>query len=736
MASLHLRQGSLQGPAPARSSSSNTDPASHASSTLELESIPDISQGDIDDNQTTPYEALASTEPHSEGQLEEEEKLSDRGQDWLPASLRWQFLLTLTMISVGLCVVVSALCLLSGRRRQHGLGLGADDGSDAILVGWRFSPTLICVVYAQLISMLFDDIRRTEPFAKMSRFGGAPAANSVLERPKSWWSVFVDAFRNRKGHGRATIPLQLASFAFIISILIIQPLSSSFLISYNVTLDRSASFRGVALESALLPSTATPEMFLGTTGHLFYNLSGTPWISGQYVVLPFWLSDMPGSSFQNTLSLASASRWTALTKVLKVDYPCGLMEIESRLEDRTFVAESQVSMTETTGGMIDLSNQGRRSTLNGTVKMLATKLRSSNGCEFQVDRSPFLSQNQYDSLIWSRFSDPSSQVHLEPSKALHTMNQTSPWNDPSSETYVSGNTTYSMILSSGPTSPFFRSQSSEPCSDQQFILWATPLLSYDVLFSNYSQKAWACSSNVSMAEVPVTLSISSSSSNISFDEAEFLQKRTTIPATLLNTSKIDRLFYTKQWSSYLLKDSFVAHEAAIPLGRAYNDDFRLLSNDQDLPVKARAIFARFFGEALQFSLSQASQQDIQGRVVSFEKRVVVVQGVGISLAVLFAINAVLLVLISKHCRPIIRPINLRSDPSSALTIASIFAASHIDTRLWQDLFLEKRNGMKSRLHGKFYKLSLSNFWEVDKLDACEWISLENCRVTNMGSAWK
>ena len=101
---------------------------------------------------------------------------------WSPNTIRARFLTTLTVGSVVLCVVISSLCWLSSMNK----GLRADNGSRTILLGWRFSPTLICVLYAHLIGMAFNDIKRTEPFARMAEVNGAAAEASVLHCPSPW----------------------------------------------------------------------------------------------------------------------------------------------------------------------------------------------------------------------------------------------------------------------------------------------------------------------------------------------------------------------------------------------------------------------------------------------------------------------------------------------------------------------------------------------------------------------
>lgn len=84
---------------------------------------------------------------------------------WLPFTLRWYYLVALANISIALGSII--LWLSCHSRSNH--GIGGDDGSSMVLFGWRFTPTLIAVLYAQMTVILFEDVKRTEPFARLAK---------------------------------------------------------------------------------------------------------------------------------------------------------------------------------------------------------------------------------------------------------------------------------------------------------------------------------------------------------------------------------------------------------------------------------------------------------------------------------------------------------------------------------------------------------------------------------------
>jgi len=97
---------------------------------------------------------------------------------WLPFTLRWYYLVVLA--NLGLILGSLIVWLSCQSRKNH--GLGDNDGSSMILFGWRFTPTLIAVLYAQMTVILFEDVKRTGPISVRFK----EAVHGVLMRIISW----------------------------------------------------------------------------------------------------------------------------------------------------------------------------------------------------------------------------------------------------------------------------------------------------------------------------------------------------------------------------------------------------------------------------------------------------------------------------------------------------------------------------------------------------------------------
>jgi hypothetical protein len=114
-----------------------------------------------------------------------------------------------------------------------------------------------------------------------------------------------------------------SSMVYILAILGISPISAALLGSREVRKANSETFVRLAIRNnyTLLPR-ADRETYLQTTSAIFQNFSTSPWITDEYLVLPFWLSDLPqGESSWNYRSLRT-NTWEANTTVFRNDFVC------------------------------------------------------------------------------------------------------------------------------------------------------------------------------------------------------------------------------------------------------------------------------------------------------------------------------------------------------------------------------------------------------------------------------
>jgi hypothetical protein len=168
---------------------------------------------------------------------------------WLPFTLQWYYLIL--PISISLCLGSVLVYLTLYSTRHH--GIGPDDGSSAILFGWRFTPTLCAILYAQMTVILFEDVKRTEPFARLAKAppGGASAYGTLLQTPRAWWSIFFDVCFRRKRVGKTSWALICTACVNVIALLVISLLSSALLTSEEILIPRSMDFTRIVPKANL-----------------------------------------------------------------------------------------------------------------------------------------------------------------------------------------------------------------------------------------------------------------------------------------------------------------------------------------------------------------------------------------------------------------------------------------------------------------------------------------------------
>ncbi|KAJ5684327.1 uncharacterized protein N7477_000672 [Penicillium maclennaniae] len=235
--------------------------------------------------------------------------------EWIPYTLRHSFLAMLSFISASLCLITFILWW----RSSTNYGLGPDDGSSALLFGWRYTPTMISVIYVQLTAMLFDDVERTEPFARLARPDGADASSSVLHSPGPWWVSLHDGFAKKK-HGSRSWTLICAALVNILGFLAISTLSSAYLYSEDVIVPQSTG--------SSLPIEADRTTHFRTIANLLQNVSTSPWITDEYTILPIWPTGLEEEPI-NTLPTDSSQKWQGETTMFKTELTCTQMKVEA-----------------------------------------------------------------------------------------------------------------------------------------------------------------------------------------------------------------------------------------------------------------------------------------------------------------------------------------------------------------------------------------------------------------------
>jgi hypothetical protein len=191
--------------------------------------------------------------------------------NWKPFSMRWPYLLSLIIVSVGLAAMQEVLFQLH-KNKPLVKFTSPDQVQQGILFLIKFGPTLLAVVYGVLWQFTDFEVRRLEAFHQLSKEGGAVAAESI----NIDYTTSVNFFRPfralRKGHYAVAV----SSVATIFAVSLIPTFAAAAVVLTPSRTERLANPDGYkvlnfnAVWSRLLTSTLGVVAVLGCI--LFYIL--------------------------------------------------------------------------------------------------------------------------------------------------------------------------------------------------------------------------------------------------------------------------------------------------------------------------------------------------------------------------------------------------------------------------------------------------------------------------------
>jgi Protein of unknown function (DUF3433) len=564
-------------------------------------------------------------------------------------------------------LLLTTILLVSYSSKHH--GLGEDDGSKGLLFGWRFTPTLIAVLYVQLTAMLLDEIKRTESFARMARAatGGVEASTSILQALEAWWNAFGDGLSKAKNGGKRSYLLLCCASVNIVGFLFISPLSSSLLSSQDLVVSKKAQFTRIEPNhKAVLPLTVERDTYFRTMGHLLQNVSTSAWITDKYTILPFWPSDLTDNMPLGPILPATASKWEVDTVVMNTNMECEFITLRG-------------------SAYVD----------NGTS--LSIELASDSGCNYGLDINLASRIVSRGGASWT--SDAS-------------MFLTSPTAQMSGDLIMDAQNGYMSV------------NHSQGCGSREILLFTTSWSDTTYPFSfrpDFQEVGYVCSSKNYMAQMLVTASLSDSSTTITFDEQEYEKRRTLIPNSIFDPDQLQKLTLDQNWANLMsltYQDSPpIFGGLSVLLGALYKFNITaLIANSSAIVNQAIRIKQRFLGEVLQHSLTQqiASQTDeLSGQVTVVETRVVVTRAVAIILVVLFFISLCLMLPIWFLSGLHHRPLNLCHDPATAMGVASLIAYEPGAWLALQSLDQASKKDVEESLRGQCYYTTPNAIHELD-----------------------
>ncbi|PVH93069.1 hypothetical protein DM02DRAFT_604449 [Periconia macrospinosa] len=580
-------------------------------------------------------------------QLESLESSSGISATWLPYTLRWQFMLASTLVA--LCLSSCSL-LLVWYSTNHS-GLGDDNGTSIVLFGWRFVPTLMAVLYTQLTTMLFDDVKRTEPFHRLTKAypKGASGANTILQTRPAWWSALADGFSKKKNGGQRSTALIYSAMINITAFLLISPLSSSLLTSRTVSISENLEFRRmIPARGKMIVLSPGRETFLRTTSNFLANISSTDWITDSYVVLPFWPSEQKPNLGLDILNKPGS--WEVDAMVFSADLSCENMSLVSMETTRRAYTEKNYNCSTSPHELVQF-------------------------CNDSPPRDPVLVLDGYIPLI---------------------LLSTTPWT--------------------------FRSPWSDDIDGMYDEYSTMPSITNMTIAKNISLQCLLCSPTYTMAVVPITVSRKSGSIQIAMSEDNYAIRHIPVPDSLMDRSAVQLISLSQNWTKAVggARDSYKPGELlrsglASVLSTRFSNNLTNMIGNPELIVQASRLRKRFFHELIFSSVAMSGAFEIEaahGVQVMAHKRVIVVAGVGITLAILLGLSSCLTIVLWYHTRLSRRPMSVQNDPALTVNLAMLMNSQLREPMYFQELHRTTNKISKQALQFREYHLSNSQLHEV------------------------
>jgi hypothetical protein len=593
---------------------------------------------------------------------------------WTPFVLRWYFVMVPAILATVCTIVVATLYWASHKNN----GLGPESSA---MPGWKFVPTLIAVIYTQLTSMILGAMKRTEPFARLAKpLENTPISRyTLLEKSKPWWTTLSHSFQKKRHGGSRNWALMASCIVYILAILGVSPISAALLGSREVRQARSENFDRLVIRnnSALRPR-ADRNTYLRTTGAILQNYSTSPWITDEYLVLPFWHSDLPQvESPWNFRSLRTNS-WEANTTVFRNDFVC----TDLHLSKKDMYLRNAIKSEDFV--------ENEEGVYNKTY-LASVLLESDHGCRFNLTVN---ATHGYGSEI----ADPSR----------YWMS----WTDAHRIMFRDAYSRDAVV------------RLNEECPEDEVIILSTPWWKYlstqaEELWSNLTMQAYACHTDYTMATIPVRITGMPENQSVQFDEDLFRRVHTPISSAMIDFRELHNIYTDVVWRDFVpQKGSDFGGPAAV-LARGYNFSVPAMMADSNLLARAIRFRRRFFAEIIGATLRQnltnvVEQQRIAGVLYTPARQVLVSGQAAAVLCTLLIISICALLAIMWWSRPTRRNLGLYCDPSMVLGVSLWASGNPHVLSSFRTLDVTTRQSLKESLTGRLFATDNGVLHEVRK----------------------
>lgn len=527
--------------------------------------------------------------------------------------------------------------------------------------------------------MLFNDIQRTEPFARLARPPGSvpPASRTILEGPRLVWTAFAHAFNKKHNGGKRSWIIIWASVVLVLSSVVVS-LSSALLASEEVNLWRPSEMkRMIPKKDSSLQPFVERDTFFRTTGAILQNVTTSPWISDNYTVLPFWPSGSSGSPWDAQYQSA-AQTWEAETMIFRNDMQCSPLKLAGT-DVWSFV----------------------KTNYNTTEFVISIRLENQEGCAYN------LSFNASEGSTYS-FWNAGSWADLD--------------------SYIIGSD-YAQTSRDAYDQPYpLKPKYNDLCFGDEIMIMSSQWIDNDFygfsnktvkMLSNLTTTSYLCQSSHTMGRLPVRVSTSATRFDVNFDIEEFRKIQQEVPASMLNTSGFVKFYTDPKWFTMIpqlgIANPKAFSGALLPVATMYDFNSTKMKDDPDLPTKVAKFQRRHFGELLRTSLdaSGASQDEgLMGSTTVSERRITVRMEAAAALVALLAFCFVALLGIIWLASVQRRPLHLTHEPATVLGTVSLVASNPSVLASLRDLDQASTGELRAALKGRFFSTSHGHLKEI------------------------
>jgi hypothetical protein len=563
----------------------------------------------------------------------------------------------MAVVSLALAITLAILCWYS----VHNHGLRQDTDTAGLLIVRRYLPTILAVFFTQAMVMISNDIKRTEPFARLARSEQFDAEQTLLYTSKAWWSTFREGCMRKRNLGQVNWILVLSSLATGISILALSSLSSSLLAAEQVALRSNVDMQ----RFDPFPMTLEPrrQVYFHTTSGFLFNASTSMWVSDDYVVSPFGTKDL-----QNYPDYLPEGTWEMETKVLQMESNCSKMQFD---EFSTKYRNLTTEVYDPPGPVFGDNSASDKGFQRGFVNesyiqdLHGFTLDSDDGCRIQLHASlrargaHRLIRN--GGLYWTNLS--SSYITFDE------------WAKDRGKPVFSRATEWSP-MDLGLVFDF-----SDTCIGRDLLIVTTPWKAkegkkfQEMETEGFQVRAELCTPRYFEAITNVTASVTSDAKRISLDVDELRAHRSEVSNDRLDMDKIQEVTFGRGKLDYLhrattLSSGWAYEGVSEALSALYSFSITDMLGSKTLAAEAARLGSRFFNELVFSGMTEqqtAALKSFPAQSTKLERRLVVVTETAATLSVLLLLFACYLLLLCRIGSTHRRPLRLNNDPATTFS---------------------------------------------------------------------